>query len=371
MFKGLYFFLSHGWKYDKWYIIEKLLYQLTSCLVPVTAAILPKLVIDELMGARNVHHLAWIVALFSGYMLVAQALSAFLYNDSFTHWCRVAAAFERDKECMLLHADLVRLEDPKFLELGKRAEKFLTCDYHGFGYLLDCALDILGQAITLLGIAAIIALLSGWLIFLFVALAVLGALAEGWAKQKSMALWPTISAGQRGWMYYDGLFTKPEYGKELRLFGIGEWLLQRTDTYRNQTNRDLARQNGYATRVAVLGAFSFFIQQAVAYIYLCARILADTLGIGNFAMYTGAVTAFGSALRRIMNSFVEIRAYDTYYDALDEYLNMPATLRQGKRLPLPPGPYHIVLRNVGFQYPGQTGWALRHINLTLEPGEKL
>ena len=88
-------------------------------------------------------------------------------------------------------------------------------------------------------------------------------------------------------------------------------------------------------------------------------------------MYTGAVTAFGSALRRIMNSFVEIRAYDTYYDALDEYLNMPATLRQGKRLPLPPGPYHIVLRNVGFQYPGQTGWALRHINLTLEPGEKL
>jgi len=35
------------------------------------------------------------------------------------------------------------------------------------------------------------------------------------------------------------------------------------------------------------------------------------------------------------------------------------------------GGHSIEFRNVSFSYPGQTGYALKNINLTLEPGEKL
>jgi len=83
------------------------------------------------------------------------------------------------------------------------------------------------------------------------------------------------------------------------------------------------------------------------------------------------VTSFAGALREVMNSLVEIRAYDMYYDHLDEFLHVPETLREGKRLPVPKGNHRIEFQDVGFRYAGAEKWALRHINLTLKPGEKL
>jgi len=83
------------------------------------------------------------------------------------------------------------------------------------------------------------------------------------------------------------------------------------------------------------------------------------------------VTAFAEALRQIMDSVAEIRAYDMYYENLDEYLNLPRRMQEGKRLPVPEGGHKIVFENVSFRYPGAENWALRHIDLTLSPHEKL
>ena len=51
--------------------------------------------------------------------------------------------------------------------------------------------------------------------------------------------------------------------------------------------------------------------------------------IGSFTMYVSAVTEFSSALRAVLDSIVEIRAYDVYYENLDQYLSVPEKLREG------------------------------------------
>ena len=47
-------------------------------------------------------------------------------------------------------------------------------------------------------------------------------------------------------------------------------------------------------------------------------------------MYVSAVTEFSSALRAVLDSIVEIRAYDVYYENLDQYLSVPEKLREGE-----------------------------------------
>ena len=133
MFKGLRFFLHYGWKYDKLYIIEKLLSQLISSLTPIALTILPKFIIDELMGAQRPDRLLSYIALLTAGTFLANALSTLLYHDGFYHRLRVDAAFGLDLHARQAQADFVHLEDPAFLDLKKRAEKFLNCDYHGFG----------------------------------------------------------------------------------------------------------------------------------------------------------------------------------------------------------------------------------------------
>lgn len=45
-------------------------------------------------------------------------------------------------------------------------------------------------------------------------------------------------------------------------------------------------------------------------------------------MYIGAVTTFALALESLIETMTEIRAYDMYYDNLDEYLSTPVKLRR-------------------------------------------
>lgn len=194
MFRALRFFLSNGWKYDRLYVIEKILYQLTSSLLPIVLTVMPKFIIDELTGAGRAELLVLYVALLAGFALFLNAASAFLYKDAFTHRLRVNAAFDLDVHRMLADADYQNLEDPAFLELQKRAEKFLSCDWHGFGYLLDCALDACGQIVTLVGIAVVVATMNPLMILLFVALSFLGALSENRAKRRALALTEKIVA---------------------------------------------------------------------------------------------------------------------------------------------------------------------------------
>ena len=53
MFKGIVFFIKSGWKYDKRYILWRVLYQFINSFIPIVATIMPKLIIDELMGNQE------------------------------------------------------------------------------------------------------------------------------------------------------------------------------------------------------------------------------------------------------------------------------------------------------------------------------
>ena len=139
----------------------------------VAAALLPKLVIDELTGAQRVERLILYVGAFAGYLFLANALSNFFFWDGFTHRVNVSAEFDLWIHERLTLADFGCMESPEFHDMQAKAKKFLTCDYHGFGYLLDCAMRIVGQMFTLIGLIAILLTLNVWFVALFVVLSVI------------------------------------------------------------------------------------------------------------------------------------------------------------------------------------------------------
>jgi len=371
MFKGLLFFFRTGWKYDRRYIIWNILSQLLSSLTPILAALAPKLIIDELMGARRPERIILCIAVFAGWTLLSGSLSSFFLHDGFIRRCRVSSRFDLNQHQRLALADLERLESPAFRDMKEKANKFLTCDWHGFGYLLDCALKIIGQSITLIGLTAIIASLSLWIVLAFALLAAGSVWFESRMRKKALILAQTVISNQRKWMYYSSAFEETKFAKEIRLNRLSDWLLRKEQAEVTQCTETLKNQHDLFIRADAITAASSFVQQCISYAYLIRQVFTNTISIGDFTMYTGAVTAFAGALRQVMNSIVEIRAYDMYYDHLDEYLNVPMRLRTGTQLPPPAGQHRIEFRSVSFRYAGAEKWALRRISLVLEPGEKL
>ena len=378
MFKGLIFFVRQGWKYDKCYILWMVLYQFVNSMIPVIAALAPKYIIDELMGEARPQMLMLYVGVLAGYTLIAGGLSVFFSMDGFTRRCRVAAEFESELHRRLARADLEQLENPDFLDMQEKAKKFLYSDWHGFGYLLDSALNIVGQVFTLAGVAAIIATLDVRVVLIFFVLTGVGTLAEGRAKEQAAKLTEQISADQRGWMYYARLFKNFDYGKEIRLNAMGDWLLKRERAFFTRVNDNQKQQNDGYIRSGLIGSGCTFLQQCVAYAWLILRTMQGRISVGSFTMYVSAVTTFASALRTVLDNLTEIRVYDRFYDRLDEYLSVPARLRgdgdgrkERKKRILPKGEHVIEFRNVGFRYSGSDTWALRDVSLTLNPGMKL
>jgi len=371
MFKGIVFFIKNGWKYDKKYILWRVLFQLVNSMIPIVATIMPKLIIDELLGEKNISKLVCEVLILVGYIATASALSEYFSWDGFTRRCRVAAEFDSDLHKRLANADFEMLENPDYLDMQEKARKFLYCDWHGFGYLLDCAMNALGQIFTLVGIATIIITVDIGMLLLFVALIIIGSLIEKRAKNKAISLSQEISKDQRGWMYYASLFGEQSFAKEIRLNSMGQWLLARERGYFTRINDNQKKQNDEFILSGVLGAVFTFIQQGIAYAYLICCVMGKTITIGSFTMYASAVTSFSTAFRKALDSIIEIKAYDSYYDKLDEYLKLPCTMREGKRLIDIGDCYTIEFENVSFKYSGSDNYALKNVNIKIPFGQKL
>lgn len=371
MLKGFAFFLKQGWKYDKKYILWLFLLQLVNAITPLACALLPKMVIDELSGLGRIQPLMLYVLAFSGWACLSRGLSAFLEKDCFTHRCRVDAAFGAEMHKNLALADFENLESPAFRDMQEKANKFLTCDYHGFGYLLDCGACILGQLITIAGLLAILSTMEIWFILLFAGLAVLASLIESKAMKKAMSLSMEVVKHSRLWAYYAELFEKAQYGKEIRMYSMMQWLLNREKQVVAKANENIARQNNCYIASGMKRAGLTFIQQGAAYGVLIGKALSGAMSLGSFTMCISAVTSFAEAMRALMDRLTEIRAYDFYYAQLDAYLHIPQLLREGSGLPISVREHRFELRNVGFRYQGAESWALRHIDLVIEPGQRL
>ena len=120
-----------------------------------------------------------------------------------------------------------------------------------------------------------------------------------------------------------------------------------------------------------LAGFMNFVFKGITYGYLIFQVAYRSLGIGNFTMYTTAFMNFSAAMNDVMKSILDIRQFGGYYEALKEYMDIPEKMRTGKRLSLPQENFEIRFENVSFRYAGQSSYALRNINITLAPGEKL
>ena len=78
MFKGLLFFVRFGWNHRKRYIIYLLLDQFISSFIPLAAIVIPKFIIEELMGKKRIEYVALWVAILLVYVLLASIASNFL-----------------------------------------------------------------------------------------------------------------------------------------------------------------------------------------------------------------------------------------------------------------------------------------------------
>lgn len=355
-------------------VIFGLISRLLSSLLPVVLLWITKLIIDGIVHAVSTHQPVqrgfwWLVAAeFSLAVLNSILVRTIDYSDSL-----LADKYTRHVSIRVMnHAaslDLIAYEDPVFYDRLERARVQATDRL----VMIQAIGRLVQQAITTITLSVSIMLFSPWLMLLLIAGVLPAFLGEshfaflGYAKNFRQ------TPMRRQMDYLRVLGGSKEAAKELKLFGLKNFLLQRFTRLSDEIydeNVALSRRKLIAgSLLSMVGTMGYYS----AYVFVIWRTVAGALSIGTLAFLTGAIQQASSNIQQIFSTLAGIGDQALFVTDLLAFFEMKPTIRSKPNAVPAPRPIlrGIEFRNVSFSYPGNSRLVLDHINFQLHTNERL
>src|SRR5690349_774503 len=361
------------WRTHRGYTAGIVVLRVVRSVIPVATFWVGKLILDSVIGAKsgaaplsNVwRYLLVELLIVLGAEILARASSLIesLLGDLFSNEMSVE---------LMKHAaklDLAQFEDPEFYDHLERARRQTL----GRIALLSLLLSMSQDGLTLLTLAGALIAYNPWLVLLLFGAVVPSFLGETHFASLGYSLlfrW-TPERRQLDYLRYVGASDKT--AKEVQMFGLAPWL---TDRYRElsqrfyEENRKLSvRRAVVSASLSVVGTMGYY----AAYVVILIRAVRGDITIGTLTFLAASFGRGRDVIQNILLSASNVFEQALYLRDLFVFLDMQPTIHSPPDARPVPQPIRegFVFDDVGFRYPGSERWAIRDVNLTLRPGERV
>jgi ATP-binding cassette subfamily B protein len=366
-------FLKMVWQTNRLSTIAMTVLRLVRAWIPVAALWVGKLIIDTVVatysGKQDLTHLWKLVALefaivFTGEVLARLSnLIESLLADRFSNITSLK---------LMEHAaklDLYHFEDPAFYDRLERARRQTTGRIGLLAQLLSIGQDL----VTLMGLAVALFIYNPWLLLLLVAAVVPSFLGETHFASLQYSLFYRWTPQRRQLDYIRYVGASDETAKELQMFGLARWLMNRFEVLSDkfyQENKKLAiRKSIISTLLSIVGTLGYY----GAYLTILLRAVRGEISLGTLTFLAGSFMRARDLVQRLLMAASDIFYQALYLKDLFEFFDVQPSIISKKDAPQVPNPIRegFVFDNVGFQYPGSEEWAVRNLNFHLKPGERI
>lgn len=351
---------------------------LVGALIPPAQAWLGKLIVDGTVGAINagmgaeaglrsvVPYLAGEFALF---ILSAVNAQVRTLAEHILH-ARINLSINTRIIRKSLALDLTYFENPEYYDKLQNARR--EADFRSL-IIVNSGFSLVQNIITLASYAALLVRFSPWMaVVLFLATLPAFIAQNKYAELNFRVLsWRAPEARKLNYLEY--LLTDYTSVKEVKLFGLGEPLLGR---YADLFWKFLREDQSIATRRSLvslvwglLATFSYY----GAYAWIVWRAVGGTITLGDMTLYLGIARSSQRNFESVFAGFSSLYENGLFLSNLFTFL----ALEPKMTAPLAPAEtparirHGIEFQNVSFRYEGSEAWALRDINISLKPGEKV
>jgi len=344
---------------------------------PVAILYVGKLIIDQVIllskthntSPEATHHLWELIALEFALAIASDALSRAislmdsLLGDLFANFTSIR---------IMRHAaslDLDQFEDSTFYDKLERARQQTT----GRTVLLSQVLSQVQDLVTMAFLAAGLMAFNPWLIVLLLIAVIPAFLGESYFNDKTYALTRQQTTERRELDYIRYLGASDDTAKEVKLFSLSDFLIDRFRMLSNKFYKDNKSLSIRRSRWGAVFAFIGSIGYYVAYMVIIWRSVSGALSIGDLTFLAGSFRQLRSLLEGILSRFTSVSQGAVYLRDLFEFFEIQPRIRiAGDPRPFPKKIREgFVFENVGFRYMNSERWAIRHLSFTLRPGEKL
>ena len=177
----------------------------------------------------------------------------------------------------------------------------------------------------------------------------------------------------RRMQYMVTLVTTDSFAKEVKLFGLGQYFIERYrlianifyDTQRSQLVRRYMTGFGLGNLSTIVGAFT--------YLFIALQAIAGRLTIGALVAYAQAATSVQNSIQSILSGFSGMYEHNLYLNNLYELMAKEPAMPVSAQPVAVPEPLRgeIVFEHVSFAYPGAETQALSDVSFTVTAGETL
>src|SRR5713101_6395813 len=173
--------------------------------------------------------------------------------------------------------------------------------------------------------------------------------------------------------YLVTLVTTDSYAKEVKLFGLGGYFIDRyrliAKAYYGTQRAQVARR--YMTGFA-WGNLST-IATSLTYLYVALQAIVGRLTLGDLTLYTAAASSVQGSIQGILAGFSGMYEHNLYLNNLFELMETKPSMQASLAPAKVPQPMRGEIRfdNVTFAYPGAGVNALTDLSFTVRSGETL
>ena len=179
------------------------------------------------------------------------------------------------------------------------------------------------------------------------------------------------SKERRQMNYYSEIMVNKDVVKEIRMFDLGNTFVNKYkavfEGYYTGIRRLIARESMWTVAMAFVSS----TVNCLFYAIIAMWVLDGSYMIGDYNLYTGALSSIASSVASIIGISATIYEGTLFIDNLIAFMKADKSIKAPKvSHVLERGVAHTIeFKNVSFAYPGTERTVIKNVSFTLEPGE--
>lgn len=367
-------FFALAWSISPVYLFVIVINGILNCIQILLQVILPKFLIDELLGDKRVEYLIGISAAIVMVNCVCSLLAKSIqcYMDS-----KNSYVTDKMSEAMaekIMEVDFSYLENPYYLDLKERAV-FAIRNQSVLFQVVQQMTEIVKAIFTIVGLVVLFLSLSPIILCILLATIVAIIIIYSFFMKYELLFYQSLIPINRKYGYYIGLAFESTYQKDIRLYHMSDMLTNQIGTYTEQINKQFMEYHKKAGKYQGIISMIQDLQAALAYGYVGIRVVTDRfgarIGIGSFTMYVTSIIQATASMHDLFQQFITFQQMLGYLDPFMEFMSLPSLKEQGKGIELDKDIQEIAFEHITFSYPNSDKVILNDVSFSIKKGEKI
>ncbi len=364
------YFLPSAWKRYKMYFIVRFLRLVVMTLMPFVNIFVMPLIVDEMLTTRSAEKIFGYVVFILASEFVLNLLNGILGNVLERYTVKFENYYKTVLSARIMELDFQLTEDKKALDQMELAKNGMTWYSGGLNGIVEPLFNMVSALLTVVGVIVIVATQAPILILITTTILVFSALINAKLNQIEQKQYAELSKVNRVFGYLGWELTDFRYGKDIRLYGAKDMMVDKWDHYTDIMVGNWETLANKQLPLNLLMTATDIIRDFGTYFYLGVLAITGRITIGVATQMFTAAGTFYSSMRNLVWNLQELTKRANYANEYVKFMDYPAAIQKGDKQ-VKEGPHKFEFKDVSFTYPGSDVEVLRNINLTLTPGEHL